>query len=205
MIKLENKNRIRYFLDLNITSDMKFHSRSKIYLKYNHQGQNQIRLLLKNNRVHHVKVNDVIIINKAEKSRYILFNSDLLNNKSENFIEVFMSGKIKQRNFIKPMKQLIKKDKVKYILKGQITDEFIPQVNIPKLISKHKIKIKIPSDIKAIYNIKPYYKQLIKSFILLYFETNSIYPLIKEKTKFKLLFFKNFHLARHNFSYSRYK
>ena len=203
MIKLENKNRIRYFLNLNITSDMQFYLNSKIYLKYNHQGQNQIRLYLKNNRVHHVKVNDVIILNKSEKSRYILFNSDLLNNKSENLIEVFMSGKIKQRHFIKPMKQLIEKNKVKYILKSQVTDEFIPQLNIPKLISKHKIKIKIPSDIKACYNIKPYYKHLIKGFIFLYFETNSIYPFIKEKTELKLLFFKNFHFTHHNFSSSR--
>ena len=77
-----------------------------------------------------------------------------------------MSGKVKKRHFIKPMKQLIEKNKVKYILKSQVTDEFIPQLNIPKLIYKHKIKIKIPSDIKAVYNIKPYYKKLIKSFLL---------------------------------------
>ena len=200
MIKIENKNSIRYFLDLTLSSEMNFHSKSKIFLKYNHQGQNQIRLFLNNNKVHYVKVNDTIILDKKKKYCSILFDSCLLNDKSENFIEIFMSGQIKQKKFIKSMKPLFKENKVKYLLKSQINNEYIPHFNIPKLISKHKIKIKIPSGIKVAYNLEPHYKQLIKNFKYLYFETNNIYPSVPKKTKFKLFCFKDFHLTNYNFS-----
>ena len=189
MIKLENKNKARYFLNLKIFSKYEYLSKMKIYLKYNHQGQEKIPIILHNNNIKFLSVNNRVFINQRKRKRVLYLCTKLLNDNSENLIEIQMFGKIKSKKLIKSINSNSKRNKIDFFMKSKFEDDYIPHLLIPRLISKFKINVEAPINFKVFSNIKPNYRHLIQNFKQLYFESVDVYPFIKNKKLLKIFCF----------------